>query len=356
MTRPKPTAILVLLLASAAACRGVLGIDDLPARAGDGGAAADDSAALLDGAASDAPIATGDGAGTDGGPPVDAGADVLLGGDADRRWAHWPVPPTSPSPASYALTTDTVFDSTTGLMWQRDPSTPATMEWATALGYCTTLSLGGYTGWRLPTRIELLSILDYGQALHLTSSTVFPNRPAPPAEVLFWSSSTDTPGSQLRWYVNSFDGSVGSISGGSSARYAVRCVRLGKTGQDTPRYVVSNGAVLDPRTGLRWEAGMRATTANLTDAQAYCQTLSLGGFASGWRLPTIRELHTLYDETQPSEPFWDQAVFTMSGGARRLWSGTLRTNPANKNYVVDFLYANTYAEDPALPNGVRCVR
>lgn len=340
-------------LGALVACRGVLGIEDLPGQIGDGGASVDGQTSD---AADDGASGQNDGGSTSDGSNVDgAFEDVLLGGDADRRWAQWPVPPVSPPVSQYQMTTDTVFDTVTGLMWQRQPASPATMTWDTALTYCENLTLATHSDWRLPTRIELLSTLDYGQALHLTNDQVFTNRPAPPAETNFWTRSEEVPASGKRWYVSSFDGSVGSISSISSAWYNVRCVRLGKTGSDSPRYVVQNGTAYDPRTKLTWEVGMRNGTTTLPNAQSYCQTLSLGAFASGWRLPTIRELHTLYDETATQEPFWDSNVFTISGGAYVLWSGTLRTNPANKNYVVDFFYANTYANDPSLPTGTRCV-
>lgn len=339
-------------LGALVACRGVLGIEDLPGQTGDGGANVD--GAQNGDAADDGTSGQNDGGTT----PLDgAFEDVLLGGDADRRWAQWPVPPTNPPPSEYDYSVPgTVFDKVTGLMWQRDPSTPATMQWDPALAYCDNLTFATYSDWRLPTRIELLSILDYGQPLHLTSNVVFPSRPAPPAETNFWTKSREVPNSDKYWYVNSFDGSVGSISSISSASYNVRCVRLGKTGSDSPRYFVQNGTAYDPRTKLTWEVGMRQGTTQLSNAETYCQTLNLGGFSSGWRLPTIRELHTLYDETATVEPYWDQNVFTLTNGGYIVWSGTLRTNPANKNYIVDFHYANTYAQDPGLPGGVRCVR
>ena len=54
----------------------------------------------------------------------------------------------------------TVTDTASGLMWQQ--ATESGKGWADALSYCEGLSLGGYTGWRLPNIRELKSIRDYG--------------------------------------------------------------------------------------------------------------------------------------------------------------------------------------------------
>ena len=63
---------------------------------------------------------------------------------------------------SYNITPKTVFDPITGLMWQRKPP-PQPKTWLDAAAYCETLVLGGHQDWRLPSRLELLSLFDYGR-------------------------------------------------------------------------------------------------------------------------------------------------------------------------------------------------
>jgi len=62
----------------------------------------------------------------------------------------------------------TVTDTSTGLVWQRDGSGPRAgcsgksglpCTWSEAIAYCTGLNLDG-SGWRLPTKDELVSIVD----------------------------------------------------------------------------------------------------------------------------------------------------------------------------------------------------
>jgi len=53
----------------------------------------------------------------------------------------------------------TVTDTETGLMWQQ--GSDSDMNWKEALAYCESLELGGHNDWRLPSREELRSIVDY---------------------------------------------------------------------------------------------------------------------------------------------------------------------------------------------------
>jgi hypothetical protein len=52
-----------------------------------------------------------------------------------------------------------VNDTKTGLMWQ-DDAVGSTMTWANAITTCESLTLGGYSDWRLPNIRELKSIVD----------------------------------------------------------------------------------------------------------------------------------------------------------------------------------------------------
>ncbi len=152
---------------------------------------------------------------TGGGHGIDASGssgDAGGGGDGRFRWD-----------------TDTVSDSSTGLTWQRNvPATYTgcsgnlnvagdTCAWDEAKAYCTGLSLAG-TGWRLPTKDELLSIVDKRY-----SPTVDPTafRSTPPD--YFWSSSPPIGSSGFAWTVG-FDYSSSYIEP-SSNTYRVRCVR-----------------------------------------------------------------------------------------------------------------------------------
>ena len=58
----------------------------------------------------------------------------------------------------------TVTDNVTKLMWQDDATPVTTYTWDAAHNHCSALTLDGYPDWRLPTRSELASIVDYSNS------------------------------------------------------------------------------------------------------------------------------------------------------------------------------------------------
>jgi hypothetical protein len=135
---------------------------------------------------------------------------------ADPNWAEWPMPngpgdvaAGAPNPESYTDNGDqTVTDNVTGLMWQQAIA-PGTYSNVAALAYCPTVTLGGHRDWRLPSIIELVSLVDYGSSTFI-NGTYFPG-PATP----FIPSTA--PGN---WTVN-----AGNVSYGPPIMGSVRCVR-----------------------------------------------------------------------------------------------------------------------------------
>ena len=62
---------------------------------------------------------------------------------------------------TYASTVNTMTDSVTGLMWQLKPEVTSKTQ-VNAVAYCDALSLAGHDDWRLPTRLEYVTMLDEG--------------------------------------------------------------------------------------------------------------------------------------------------------------------------------------------------
>ena len=145
----------------------------------------------------------------------------------DTTWTATEVPSDVPPPSQYTVTSpDTaadslVTDNVTGLVWQQTISTSMYTR-AEASAYCAGLDYGGFSsGWRLPTVVELLSIvnLDANPPSPAIDAALFPNTPAG----WFWTSTMDVihPGSA--WCVifttgYAIDSPVGDTSD-------VRCVR-----------------------------------------------------------------------------------------------------------------------------------
>jgi hypothetical protein len=76
----------------------------------------------------------------------------------DRSWALWPMPEDS----ALVVGPDTVLDPVTGLAWSRAPVAFARRLGAAEL--CAASRLGGFADWRLPSRVELVSLLDYARS------------------------------------------------------------------------------------------------------------------------------------------------------------------------------------------------
>jgi hypothetical protein len=90
---------------------------------------------------------------------------VCQPGDTNAACGYAGVACTACTPAgnnceSGECTTLVWTDPTTGYVWQNGATVgQATYTWAAAQTYCTGLSWGGYTGWRLPDINELRSLI-----------------------------------------------------------------------------------------------------------------------------------------------------------------------------------------------------
>jgi hypothetical protein len=128
----------------------------------------------------------------------------------------------------FVVSTDglTVTDTITGLIWQRDGSgtrpgcsNGTTCTWAEAKAYCASLALAG-SGWRLPARMELRTIVDFTKYSPAIDSTAFPSTPTD----WFWTSSPYAGSSGLAWSVD-FGIGYSDVNGVDSNFIRVRCVR-----------------------------------------------------------------------------------------------------------------------------------
>jgi hypothetical protein len=104
--------------------------------------------------------------GAGGRTPGKCGCD-LINRPAPTNWTRWPAIPVHPPKEAYSvLSDDSVLDSQTCLIWQKNvPENPAPhagddnkqwFTWKEARDYCKNRN----NGWRLPTKVELESIID----------------------------------------------------------------------------------------------------------------------------------------------------------------------------------------------------
>jgi hypothetical protein len=124
--------------------------------------------------------------------------------------------------ASYTVMSGYVIDNVTKLWWQQPIDMPTSTcasgcTQAQATAYCASLSLAGHTDWRLPTRIELVSIVDYTVWDPAINAAAFPGTPI----AYFWTASPYVPIGVPSWCVNFQDGTTDYCF--TTSR--VRCVR-----------------------------------------------------------------------------------------------------------------------------------
>ncbi len=134
----------------------------------------------------------------------------------------------SPTPRFSDHSNGTVTDHRTGLMWSKNANMPGgTRNWSDAIDYCATLNAGegtyGYTDWRLPNRLEMESLLDFGRfSPALPAGHPFSNVQTE----YYWTSTTRADGTQYAWMVIV---SYGHVNGGlKSDPYRVWPVRGGQ--------------------------------------------------------------------------------------------------------------------------------
>lgn len=265
----------------------------------------------------------------------------------DPEYANWSVPPDRPS--NYTVSGGTVMDNVTKLMWQQGIS-PTNLTWENARTYCRDLSLNGHTDWRLPTRIELISIADDGAHNPAIRTATFSGTPSVP----FWSASTHVANSSQAWVLNYYYGDAEIHGKGSSHR--VRCVRYGpgyptRQALGTTRYAGS-GTVIDNWTGISWQQN--------PDGWQWGDYFNVQGTCSGiwgWtRLPRRKELETIVD-VRRQNPAWS-SVFQgpMYGSLDYFWTST-NDGPTSEKKLIEFRYGESDAAGTGydIPTG-RCIK
>jgi Protein of unknown function (DUF1566) len=275
------------------------------------------------------------------------------------------------SGGNYART-ECVQDRITGLIWEGKTAagtdfrssdrTFSNFVSSNALnntgGYVANVNASGLCGfndWRLPTAVELQSLVDY----HLSTGDAmidanwFPNTPAGASYWAAWSNSSP-------WAV---DFGIGTVwpSGLPDWMRRVRLVRGQMIGTQRgdgscttaaiePRYAFSASGeeVTDLRTRLTWArclVGQSWSGSTCTGAPTYVNhdaALGLAKAATGWRLPSIKELSSLVDRNCGDATF-DARVFPAARSAWSYWSSTPKS--AASNYVWTLQPAGTVAAE-----------
>ena len=113
-------------------------------------------------------------------------------------WAQT-IPPNTRFVVLSNMNNEAVLDKETGLVWAKTTAPGVNMyTWQAAMDYCTTLVLGGRSGWRLPTVEEQASIAYMIPAIGLSIS---PAAPFILNDNEFWTATTDENNQSYAWVV-----------------------------------------------------------------------------------------------------------------------------------------------------------
>ena len=247
---------------------------------------------------------------------------------------------------AYEVIGGRVRDPVSGLIWQRiAPLTSITF--AGAQTYCDDLVLDGFTDWRLPTHLELVSITDFGTAGAFTASAF----PSIPSNSFFWTTAERGAATTQVVGINTNYPVSRALSKTVSTDYLARCVR-GTTFAGA--LTLSGASVTDARTKLVWQSSVSPTDLSWTGALSYCEALVLDG-QSDWRLPNGKELMSILDVSLTSPTI--SPVFTARPAAKFWSSSPIATFPT-LGYVINFDTGLTddIGTDFTSLRSARCVR
>lgn len=258
----------------------------------------------------------------------------------------------------------TITDKISGLMWEKttDKNGDGTINYydkktyAEALAGASACRTGGYTDWRLPTIKEQYSlIMYYGAESNPTATTQGTSVPfintsyftfgygdlnsashgATSNERLIDAQyatssvyvSTTMGGQSTMFGVNFADGRIKGYPSTNQKKYYVLYVR-GNTGYGKNDFKDNgNGTITDNATGLMWMQNDNGSAILWENALSYAENFSYAGY-SDWRLPDVKELHSLLDYTR-------SPATTSSAAINPLFNCTQITNEAG---VADYPY------------------
>lgn len=248
----------------------------------------------------------------------------------------------------------TVTDTVTSLMWQQADGGEMTYE--NALVYCDTLTLGGYTDWKLPSDQEAYSILNHQRTNPAIDITIF----TPTTAEYWWTANLQYNDSSKVWSTNS-GGGIGNhrktetISAGGTKRFHARAVRYNQLPVSVPNHFtdINNEIIYDEITGLSWQKSPYYDSLTWENALSYADTLSLGGFTD-WRLPNIKELFSINDNSS-SNPSLPASFFNVNAAAK-YWSSTSLPNQPTRAWYMNTQFGITTYDVKTNRHEIICVR
>ncbi|MCP4361230.1 MAG: DUF1566 domain-containing protein [Chloroflexi bacterium] len=270
----------------------------------------------------------------------------------------------------------TITDLITDLMWQQSPDRNGNgainvsdkLTYDEAVVAASSSMLAGYDDWRLPTITELYSLIDFSgfdvsgyNGSDTSGLTPFIDTnyfdfgygdTSAGERIIDAQFATSTKyvsvtmnGAETMFGVNFADGRIKGYGltspRGTEMEFYVIFVR-GNTDYDTNDLTDNgNGAISDNATGLMWQQDDSGSGNIWSDALAYCETLSTGGY-DDWRLPNAKELQSIVDYGRSPDT-------TNSAAIAPLFNATQITNEAGEADYAAYWSSTTHANVSPIP-------
>ena len=258
------------------------------------------------------------------------------------------------APAFSAISNGTTIDLQTSLMWQVKDGGEMTITDAEI--YCDTLTIGGFTDWRLPNPSESFSILNHQNVNPALNSSIFTLT----AAEYWWTSARQANDTTKIWVTNA-GGGIGNhpknetISAGGNKKFHVRAVRNTTLPRNIPLRFIDNSdsVVYDVLTGLYWTKYAAYDSLTWEDALNHSENLSTS-LHTDWRLPNIKELQSLNDESLINPSISSSAFPGL--GINKFWSSTTLPNQTAQAWYLHTQYGITTYSIKTAKLKVLCVR
>ena len=254
----------------------------------------------------------------------------------------------------------TVTDNITGLMWQQDMGDQIT--YSEAFVKADTMTLGGYSDWRVPTIKELYSLIQFTGKVNGIKiiapfiDTLYFVQPIGDTanglreiDAQTWSATQykglTMYGDSSVFGVNFLDGRIKSYpkykpNGTTERARYFRMVRSNTAYGQNNFIDNQDSTITDSATYLMWQQADDGVSRDWKNALSYCENLSLAGY-NDWHLPHAKELQSLvdynrspvYTSSPAIDPFFGVTEIIdpegMSGQYPYFWSGTTHLDGVN---------------------------
>ena len=255
----------------------------------------------------------------------------------------------------------TVTDNVTGLMWQKNMGSK--ISYVDALVKVDTMTLGGYTDWRIPSIKELYSLALFtgrcfgDKAIYKFVDTSYFDQPIGDVslgereiDAQVWSNTHYVDlimtGDTAIFGYNFVDGRLKAYpkyapATGLPNTFYFRMVR-GNTDYGINNFSDNgDGTITDSATGLMWQKADDGNTYDWQDALSYAENLSLAGHTD-WRLPNAKELQSIVDYSRSPNT-------TASPAINPLFSCTPIVDPDGNSGQYGYYWSSSPLQDGPAP-------